>query len=48
MTNMRNSQLFLLENELFNKGFLKEKETITEIFYIVNLPENDKIGRAHV
>lgn len=41
MTNMRNSQLFLLENELFNKGFLKEKETRTEIFYIVNLPEND-------
>lgn len=41
ITNMRNNQLFMLENELFEKGFLKEKETRTEIYYIVNLPEND-------
>ncbi len=41
LTNMRNNQLFLLENELFEKGFLKDKETRTELFYIVNLPEND-------
>lgn len=42
LTNLRNNQLFLLENELFNKGFLSEKETRTELFYIVNLPENDE------
>lgn len=41
LTNMRNNQLFLLENELFEKGFLKDKETRTELFYIVNLPDND-------
>lgn len=41
LTNLRNNQLFSLENELFEKGFLKDKETRTEIFYIVNLPEND-------
>lgn len=41
LTNMRNNQLFLLENELFEKGFLKDKETRTELFYIVNLPEKD-------
>lgn len=41
LTNLRNNQLFLLENELFSKGFLSEKETRTDLFYIVNLPKND-------
>lgn len=41
MPNLRNKQLFLLENELFNKNFLSEKETRTELFYIVNLPKED-------
>lgn len=41
LTNLRNAQLFMLENELFNSGFLKEKETRTELFYIVRLPNND-------
>lgn len=41
LTNLRNAQLFMLENELFNSGFLKEKETRTELFYIVNLPKDD-------
>ncbi len=41
LPNIRNNQLFLLENELYESGFLKDKETRTELFYIVNLPEND-------
>ena len=42
MTNLRNNKLFILENELFNAGFLSEKETRTDLFYIVNLPKNDE------
>lgn len=41
LTNLRNNQLYMLENELFNSGFLSEKETRTDLFYIVNLPKND-------
>lgn len=41
LTNIRNNQLYMLENELFNSGFLSEKETRTDLFYIVNLPKND-------
>lgn len=41
LPNIRNSQLFMLENELYESGFLKDKETRTELFYIVNLPKND-------
>ena len=41
LTNLRNNQLFVLENELYESGFLKDKETRTELFTIVNLPEND-------
>lgn len=41
LTNLRNNQLFILENELYESGFLKDKETRTELFTIVDLPEND-------
>ena len=41
LTNLRNNQLYMLENELLNSGFLSEKETRTDLFYIVNLPKND-------
>ncbi len=41
LPNIRNSQLFMLENELYENDFLRDKETRTELFYIVNLPEND-------
>lgn len=41
MTSLRNPQLYSLEKELFDFGFLKYKETRTDIFYVVNLPKEE-------